>query len=209
MYTKEKLLKHLTEDTQVLRHAGVRRAFERVDRKDFVPEELKEEAYEDYPLPIGEGQTISQPTTVAFMLERLDVEEGCTVLDVGSGSGWTTVLLAEMVGPKGSVCGVEILPQLITLCKNNIQKYPYKNISIEQAKINVIGLPEKAPFDRILVSAAAHEEVPQELMGQLAPGGVMVLPVDTDVIEITKELDGSIKQRGYPGFSFVPLVSKI
>lgn len=214
MNSKEELLRRLEEDTRVLRDPLVDDAFKTIDRKDFVPEKLAEEAYEDYPLPIGRGQTISQPTTVAFMLEKLAVKPGHRVLDVGSGSGWTTALLAQMAcpasdrrgeGKSGSVIGVERIPELVKQGQENLSKYDFAHAEIRQAK-ETLGVPERAPFDRILVSAAAGEEVPEELIKQLAPGGKMLVPVESDIVEVSKEKDGSVRKHAHHGFAFVPLV---
>src|SRR3990167_9057902 len=108
MDTREELIEYLANTSKVLGNSPIRHAFESVDRADFVNEDYKFEAYEDYPIPIGFDQTISQPTTVAFMLELLDAREGDKVLDIGSGSGWTTALLSKIVGSSGEITGVEI-----------------------------------------------------------------------------------------------------
>ena len=110
MNTKEQLIRHL-EETKVLQTLGIKKTFEKIDRVDFVNTNYKNEAYEDYPLPIGFGQTISQPTTVAFMLELIDLKPDHKVLDIGSGSGYTTALIAHLV-PNGEVLGLEIIPEL-------------------------------------------------------------------------------------------------
>jgi len=179
-------------------------AFKTIDRKDFVLKEYENEAYGDYPLPIGFGQTISQPTTVAFMLELLQPKKGDKVLDVGSGSGWTTALLAQIVGKKGRVFGVEKIPQLISFGKENLAKYHFPNAEIRKAG-KELGLRKKAPFDRILVSAAA-QTIPQELVEQLKIGGIMVIPVNNDILRIKKVSDKEIKTQRFEGFVFVPLI---
>jgi protein-L-isoaspartate(D-aspartate) O-methyltransferase len=171
----------------------------KVDRKDFVLKEYEKEAYEDYPLPIGYGQTISQPSTVYFMLKLLNPQKGEKILDVGSGSGWTTALLAEAVEEKGMVFGIEKIPELVLFGRNNINKYDFNNVKIIEAG-KELGLKEHAPFDKILVSASA-KEIPQELIGQLKDNGVMVIPVKNDILRIEK--GGKIEK--YEGFVFVPL----
>src|SRR3989337_2277723 len=123
-------------------------AFSVVDRKDFVPEKHKSESYGDYPLPIGWGQTISQPATVAFMLELLQPEAGDKVMDAGSGSGWKTGLLACIAGEKGSVCALERIPELYEFGQKNLQKYKFQNISFSCGDATK-GLSEQAPFDKI------------------------------------------------------------
>src|SRR3989338_7954153 len=179
-------------------------AFEKIDRADFVSLEYRSEANENYPLPIGFGQTISQPFTVAFMLELLSPQEGDKVLDVGCGSGWTTALLANLVGKTGKVFGVEIIPELVEFGRKNLAKYIFPNAEIVRAGAE-LGPPSEAPFDRILVSAAA-EEIPETLLRQLKAPGVMVLPVKNVIVQIKKDATGEISKKEFPGFAFVPLV---
>ena len=193
--------------SHILKGAALIKAFRAVDRADFVRKEYQNEAYEDYPLPIGCGQTISQPTTVVFMLERLDPQEGEKILDVGSGSGWTTALLAYIVGKQGSVHGVEIIPELVAFGKGNLTKYTFPHAYIKQAHPDTLGLPEHAPFDKILVSAAATE-LPQALLDLLKDGGRMVIPVRGAIWYIEKISATEIRKHEYPGFAFVPLVEK-
>jgi protein-L-isoaspartate(D-aspartate) O-methyltransferase len=204
MMGKEELLQHLKKNTRVLKSKHIQEAFEAVDRKDFVPEDYHVEAYEDYPLPIGHGQTISQPTTVAFMLELLEPKKGERVLDIGSGSGWTTALLAYLVGEGGEVLGVERVPELVEFGRKNLEKYHFGHVRIERAG-EEIGMPEERPYDKILVSAAA-EKLPEKLMRQLKVGGKLVIPIGDSICRIEKTKD-SIVQQSYPGFIFVPLVS--
>lgn len=189
--------------TGVLRSKPIIEAFQAIDRADFVLPQYKSETYEDYPLPIGHGQTISQPTTVSFMLELLEPEKGGKVLDVGSGSGWTTALLADIVGREGEVWGVEIVPELVEFGNNNLQKYDFPWARIVKAG-ETIGLPEHVSFDRILVSASG-EELPQELIKQLKVGGRLVIPIRNSIWQIDKTSDRSYKELEFPGFVFVPL----
>jgi protein-L-isoaspartate(D-aspartate) O-methyltransferase len=159
----------------------------------------------DEAMPIGYGQTISQPYTVRLMLEWLDPQPGDKVLDIGSGSGWSTALLAKMVGPKGKVFAVERIPELVDFGQNNCEKYGIRNVHFSTAD-DGLGLPEYAPFDRILVSAAS-DKFPAELLNQLKVGGKLVIPVMHDILEVTK----TSKQKGrdvrkHPGFVFVPLL---
>ena len=128
-------------------------AFEACPRVAFLPAAQRRYAGLDGPLPIGWGQTNSQPRTVRRMLELLDVRAGHRVLDVGSGSAWTTALLAHLVGPAGEVVGVEIVPSLVEIGRRNVARHPPARV--EPAVPDVLGLPDLAPFDRILVSAEA------------------------------------------------------
>ena len=188
-----------------LKTESIINAFEKVDRADFVPARYLSEAYGDYPLPIGEGQTISQPATVAFMLELLQPQAGEKILDVGSGSGWTTALLAQIIGVKGRVIGLERVPELVKLGRKNIKRYDFKQAVIKQAG-DKLGLASEAPFDKILVSAAASG-FPDELLKQLNNGGRLIIPVNNSIWEIQKTIGGQIKKREFPGFAFVPLIS--
>lgn len=180
-------------------------AFKKINRKDFVPSLYLNEAYGDYPIPIGDdGQTISQPTTVAIMLELLGAQKGEKVLDVGSGSGFTTAILADVVGHMGRVIGVEIVPQLVTFGQANLRKYHFPNATIREA-MDVLGMPSEAPFNRILVSASA-KELPWSLVDQLNSGGVMVASVGSEIWRIEKLLRGGVSIEKYPGFAFIPLI---
>lgn len=182
-------------------------AFGKIDRKDFVPEEIKDEAYINSALPIGHGQTISQPLTVAFMLELLQPEEGNKILEVGSGSGWQTALMASAVGDNGKIFAVELIPELCDFGKKNVLKYDFlkkgvvKFFCFNAAK----GLPDEAPFDRI-ISAAAAEEIPPAWKEQLKIGGRMVLPVKDAVRLLIKKSEDGFEERIFPGFAFVPFV---
>jgi len=199
----EELVNHLTE-INVLKTREIIDAFNIVDRKDFVPAEYVNEAYGDFPLPIGYGQTISQPYTVAFMLELLGAKKGDRILDVGSGSGWTTALLSQIAGETGTVTGVERIPELLKFGANNLKKYKFPHAEICDADSG-IGLPEKAPFDKILVSAAGRE-VPEKLVSQLKNYGVLVIPINNAIWRITKLPYGKLRKEKFEGFQFVPLI---
>lgn len=179
-------------------------AFEAIDRSNFIPDEYKAEAKADAPLPIGYGQTISQPTTVRLMLTWLDVKPGNRVLDVGSGSGWTTALLSALSGKTGKVFAVELIPELVKQGKNNCERIGINNVEFLQAA-SEYGLPKQAPYDRILVSASA-KQLPAELIDQLKIGGILVIPVKNDILEITKKSPHEYETTTHPGFIFVPLI---
>lgn len=204
MFSRKELIEHLENGTRVLQYENLKNAFVAIDRKDFVPEDYIEEAYEDYPLPIGHEQTISQPTTVAFMLELLDVQKGEKILDVGAGSGWTVALLAQLVGESGEVKGTEIIPELVEFGNNNLKKYNFKNAEIRKAEKDV-GLPREEAFDKILVSAAA-EDLPKKLMKQLKEGGTMVIPIYDNIWQV-KKMESGEEVKKFERFEFVPLIT--
>ncbi len=201
--TKEELRLRLQNETKVLRGKTLEEAFDAIDRRYFVPDDYTVEAYEDYPLPIGYGQTISQPTTVFFMLELLGVMEGDRVLDVGSGSGWTTALLGKLAGKKGVVVGLERIQELVTMGQRNLEKCGITNAMIQKTG-DKLGKPGEL-FDRILVSAEA-DTLPQKLCDQLSCGGVLVVPVNGSIIQVKKDVHAVLVTKKYPGFAFVPLV---
>lgn len=205
--SNQELVNHLKK-TGVLKTEIIINAFLNIDRKDFIKPEHLFEAYGDYPLPIGENQTISQPWTVAFMLELLQPSKDQKVLDIGFGSGWTTALLAHIVGDKGKVYGVEILPSVFEFGKNNISKYNFIKRGIVELKLGdgSKGWKEHSPFDRILVSAAA-KEIPQRLIDQLANNGILVIPDRNGIWKIEKR-EETIDKQYFPGFAFVPLVEE-
>lgn len=206
----KELVKKLV-DEGVLKTKRIIEAFLANDRVRFVPEQLIGEAYLDVPLPIGEGQTISQPYTVALMMELLDPKVGQKILDIGFGSGWTTAILAHVVGPRGRVYGLEIVPELAAFGKSNLEKTDYQNLELHHQS-GWEGWPEAAPFDRILVGACAPE-MPKALLEQLRVGGKMVIPVGQSfscalrVVEKTSEQN--FREKDYPGFAFVPFVKYI
>jgi len=182
------------------------KAFKVTPRANFLPETQVVYAGLDIPIPIGYGQTNSQPTTVRLMLEWLSVSEGDKVLDVGSGSGWTTALLARLVGPNGMVYAVELLSLLVDFGQANVERLGIKNASFHLAE-EVCGLPSKGPYQRILVSASA-EKLPLSLLDQLIVGGRLVIPVGSDVLVINKFSKNDYKIDTHPGFAFVPLIAE-
>ena len=190
---------------RVLKSRHIIEAFEKVDRADFVPDMFKEAAYVDAPLGIGENQTISQPTTVAFMLEHLSPQKGEKILDIGAGSGWTTAMLCHIVGEEGSVLGLERIDSLVELGKFNLARYcpDAKRCRIEKAG-EKLGVPGEK-FDKILVSAAA-DELPEELVNQLNVGGKLVIPVRDSIEVVTKTSEEEYQRESIYGFRFVPLV---
>lgn len=190
-------------DVGALSSSNIIEAFRNVNRADFVADRSAVDIYEDYPLGIGRGQTISQPRTVAMMMEMLSPKEGHRILDIGSGSGWTTALLAYIAGESGSVVGVERVSELVKFGSSNLKKYNFKNAKIIQAR-DELGI-EGEKFDRILVSAAA-KEFPYELKNQLKVGGKIVIPVQNSIYEMTKDESGELDGVEHYGFTFVPLI---
>ena len=175
-----------------------------VPRSDFLPADLRDRAHEDVPFGIGHGATNSQPSTVAAMLELLDPQTGDRVLDVGAGSGWTTALLAHLVGADGRVLGVELVPELAAAAAELLARRGVATATVETARPGVLGAPDRAPFDRILVSAMART-VPDGLVDQLADGGRLVVPVQGRMLVVGRLAD-RITTTMAPGYyRFVPL----
>ncbi len=191
-----------------LRTDNVIEAFSKIQRIEFIPDDLAGFGEIDISLPIGNGQTISQPLTVATMLELLDVQAGNNVMDVGSGSGWTTALLAHMVGEKGRITSLEILKELCEFGESNADKYGFVRNGIAEfyCQSATEGFEKNAPYDRILVSAEV-DEVPESLEKQLKIGGKMVLPVRNSIWFIEKKAQDDFYIEKFPGFSFVPFVA--
>ena len=179
-------------------------AFRAVPRRLFLPEAQQAYAEADQPLPIGHGQTNSQPSTVRRMLELLDVRPGNRVLDVGCGSAWTTALLDELTGPDGSVVGVELEEELAIWGRSNLAAAGRTGAVVHTARPGVLGWPDDAPYDRILVSAQARE-LPEELSRQLAEPGVMVVPVAGRMLVVrrTPGQEPTVEASGH--YRFVPL----
>ncbi len=181
-----------------------RAAMLRVPRQLFLPADVRAYAAEDRPLPIGHGQTNSQPTTVAHMLSQLDPQPGDRVLDVGSGSGWTAALLAHLVGRQDLVYALERVPELVDLAHTQLMSAGFGQVALEQADPDVLGMPSRAPFDKILVSAEAPS-LPDALVQQLAPGGRLVIPVAGRLLVIDRSRSGDVAVRRLGRYAFVPL----
>jgi len=201
-------------------------AFGKIKRADFLPENMRNLAELNEALPIGQGQTISQPLVVAFMIEKLEPQPGDKILDIGSGSGWTSALLGEIVGEKGKVFALEVIPELKEFGEKNVAKYNFIKKGIVQFILidGSKGYPERAPFDKILASAAAQKEIPQAWREQLRVGGTIVSPWGSSIWLLKKKSkekgdEPSVHLRSaprgfvfeeteYPGFRFVPLVEQ-
>ena len=206
-------LLQILKNNGVLKNPEIERAILDVDRKDFVLPESRDFAYINEALAIGHGQTISQPYVVAFMLELLDPKPGQKILEVGYGSGWQTALLAYLVGAEGHVDSFEILPELCTFGKTNVEKYPglaehvtlhCKNAAAPEKTFSHSAECENV-FDRV-ISAAAVTEIPDWWREYLKPGGIIVYPKKYSVWKETKNKSGSWTTEEYPGFVFVPFV---
>jgi protein-L-isoaspartate(D-aspartate) O-methyltransferase len=189
-----------------VRNAKVLRAMLATPRHLFVPEALRSQAYEDYPLPIGHGQTISQPYIVALMTELLDPQKDHKVLEIGTGSGYQAAVLSPLAG---QVFSIEIVPELARSSGDLLRELGYRNVFV-RAGDGYRGWPEEAPFDRIVLTAAPPD-IPQALVGQLKPGGRLVAPVgaavfDQELIVVDKTADGKLHRRSSIPVRFVPMV---
>lgn len=192
-----------------LKTSRIIEAFKKIKRIDFLPEDMKDLAELNEALSIGYGQTISQPLVVAFMLELLQPKPGDKVLDIGAGSGWTSALLSEIVGDKGKVIALEIIPELVEFGRKNITKYDFteKGIAEFVCADGSQGYEKEASFDKILCSAEA-QEVSQAWKDQLKTGGRIVTPIGSSIWLFIKKSSEQFEEKEYPGFVFVPLVSK-
>ncbi len=212
--TNNDLIRQLV-DSGYLKTPQIIRAFKKIDRINFVPKDLEADAYQNIPLPIGSGQTISQPLTVAFMLELSEIKKNDRVFEVGFGSGWQTALMAEIVGDKGRIFAVERIKEIWELGKFNINKYGFldKGIVKIYCQDGSKGLEEGAPFDKIISAASIKfkgknflEAIPSVWKSQLKIGGIIVTPIEHSIFKFRKVADNKFEIEEYPGFVFVPLV---
>jgi len=207
-FNREKEVEHLIE--RELKPDGITdervlQALYRVKRERFIPQSLKDRAYGNYPLPIGENQTISQPYIVALMTQALDIKPSDKVLEIGTGSGYQAAILAEL---SSVVYSIERIESLSTYARTNLYSQGYNNVFLIVGDGSV-GLPEYAPFDKIIVTAAAPR-VPDPLLSQLKKGGKLVIPVGgrsvQDLRLIEKALNGRVYKSSLCGCRFVPLI---
>ncbi|MDP3997865.1 MAG: protein-L-isoaspartate O-methyltransferase [Candidatus Curtissbacteria bacterium] len=215
--TLDQLLAEL-KDEGFLKNPDHAAAMTAIDRADFVPPALVSQAYLNIPLPIGHGQTISQPATVAFMIKLLDPQPGDKILDIGSGSGWQTAILAYLVNRPNNnakqpkIIALELIPELCQQSKINLNKYDFlKNGAVTVRCQNATkGFPPYAPYDKIIAAASivAHktplESIPPAWLDQLKPGGVIVTPINHSIYKFTKKSGGAFTEKEYSGFVFVP-----
>ncbi|HOV86936.1 MAG TPA: protein-L-isoaspartate(D-aspartate) O-methyltransferase [Syntrophobacteraceae bacterium] len=210
---REGMVKEIEEDVKLTRSKigktalvpEVMRVMGKVPRHEFVPLNLKSHAYENRPLPIGYGQTISQPYIVALMTDLLEPAPGQKVLEIGTGSGYQAAVLAELVG---RVYSIEIIPELAREAQARIKRLGYGNIEIRQGD-GYYGWEDQAPFDGIIVTAAGSH-IPPPLVQQLKPGGKMVIPVGgsfmtQQLVVVEKLSDGKVRSRQVLPVAFVPL----
>ncbi len=178
-------------------------AIKKVPRHLFIPKEYQKQAYTNYPLPIGQGQTISQPYTVAFMLQHLELKPNQKVLEIGTGSGYNAALIAELIIPNGKLFTTEIHDQLIKKAKTNLKNYKYINIIKTDGSQ---GYKKQAPYDRIIATAAAPN-IPKSWLEQLKDHGIIIAPIK-DIMFKIKKLKNQIQKQELGYFQFVPLKGK-
>ena len=202
---RESLIRMLVDD-EVLKTPEIIEAFRKVPRELFMPEKYKQRAYANEPFPIGYGQTISQPQTVASMTEALEPKPGQKILEIGAGSGYQAAILAEVVGKKGKVITLERLPHLVALASQNLAEAGCKNVEVIQSD-GTEGYEKEAPYDRIIVTASAPA-IPEALKRQLKIGGKMVIPVGDSLILAERTGKDKIREKSLGFYAFVPLIGK-
>ncbi len=206
-YQNRKLIWALTQ-TGYLKTKEVEKAILALPREKFVPANVRQFAYDDVPLSIGQRQTISQPTTVVIMTEALEVKKTDKVLEIGTGSGWQGAILAKLT--KKNVYSIERIHELVEFARSNLEQFKIANLKIIEGDGSK-GYKKAAPYDKIIVTAACPE-IPQPLIDQLKPGGKMVIPVGDhytqEMFIVTKVGKKKIEKRSIGFFTFVPLMGK-
>ncbi len=185
-------------------------AFKEVDRENFIPENLRNAAYHDMPLPLLRGKTISQPTTVMIMTHALELQPGEKVFEIGTGSGYQAAIIAKIIGPKGKVITTEVVPELVSFAKQNLRNAKIDNVFVyEDDGSN--GMPSEAPLDKIVITAAC-KEFPKLLLDQLKPEGIIVGPVgnqqEQEMVRGIKDKSGHLELEFLGPFLFTPMYGK-
>ena len=186
------------------------KAFKEVDRGNFIPQELQNAAYQDMPLPLLRGKTISQPTTVMIMTHALELEPGQKVFEIGTGSGYQSAIIAKIIGSKGRVITTEVVPELVSFAKRNLKKAGIANVFIHEEDGSK-GMQSEAPFDRMIITAAC-KEFPKPLLEQLKPEGIIVGPVgnqnEQEMVRGIKDKSGHLELEFLGPFLFTPMYGK-
>ena len=185
-------------------------AFREINREDFIPEELKDAAYQDIPLPLLRGKTISQPTTVMIMTHALELEKGEKVFEIGTGSGYQAAIIAKIVGHKGRVITTEVVPELVSFARQNLKRAKIDNVIVHEED-GSNGMQSEAPFDKIIITSAC-KEFPKPLLEQLKPEGIIVGPVGTkyeqEMVRGVKDKNGNLELEFLGPFLFTPMYGK-
>ncbi len=208
MYMEEDKRRLLTSlEVQGIHSRAVLQAMAAVPRELFIPPDQRSLAYYDHPLPIGCGQTVSQPFTVAYMAQLLDIQPGDVILEIGSGSGYNAAVLQEITGPEGKVYTVERIGELVLTARENLAAAGYSEVQVIHGD-GKDGLEQRAPFDRIMVTAQGSS-IPAALVHNLRDGGYLVMPVTSgDTADMTRLIkqDNDSKITTHGAFYFVPLL---
>lgn len=212
MYLQRKELVERLENQGIIQSEPVKKALNTVPREDFLPEEVKPQAYFDHPLPIGEGQTISAPHMVAIIAEKLDLKKGMKVLEIGTGFGYNAAVIADIIGKEGHVFSIERIEFLAEVAIDNLKRTGYaENVTVIIGD-GTLGLPSQAPFSRIYVTAGAPK-IPETLKKQLEIDGKLIIPVGTsnynqELIMVEKIAEDKFKSKSLGGVAFVPLIGE-
>ena len=185
-------------------------AFSKVNREEFIPEFLRNAAYQDTPLPLLRGKTISQPTTVMIMTHALELQPDEKVFEVGTGSGYQSAIIASIVGQKGKVITTEVVPELVSFARQNLKKAGITNVSVYEED-GSSGMQSESPFDKIIITAAC-KEFPKPLVKQLKPEGIIVGPVgnqnEQEMVRGIKDKNGHLELEFLGPFLFTPMYGK-
>ncbi len=202
--SKESLIKYW-QKYKVITDKEVIAAFKKLPRENFLPEDLKKQAYDDFPLPIGHNQTVSQPTTIMIMLQALELKKTDKVLEVGTGSGYNAALISNIL-KQGKIYTTEIIPELAESSRLNLEKLKIKNVEVIKTDGSK-GHKEKSPYDKIIVTAACPK-IPNILIKQLKINGILIAPVgplyNQQMLKIIKH-PNKLEIKNLGNFIFVPL----
>jgi len=191
-----------------IRSKEVEDAMLSVKREDFVPPSVRRYAYDDTPLEIGFGQTISAPHMVAMMCEELELKKGLKILEIGAGSGYHAAVISRIIGEEGKIYSIERIAELAEFARKNLEKAGIKNVEVIEGD-GSLGLPEYAPYDRVLVTCSAPD-IPEPLVEQLKEGGIILIPVGRTFSVLIKGIKKGkrLEKREICECAFVPLIGK-